>query len=180
MIDLAKDLRDASLNSASDAFGFGVDYTVGLPVVGGSFPAPTSAADRAAASIGQSSITASPLHMATVASAAIEGTWRSPILIPGNHGEQTSRPLPPEAAAELPGLMREVVVDGSGVAANVPGIEVRGKSGTAEYGQGDPLPTHAWFVAEASGLGLAVLVEDGSSGGAVAAPVVAEFLTAAP
>ena len=180
MIDLAKDLRDASLNSASDAFGLGVDYTVGLPVVGGSFPAPTSAADRAAASIGQSSITASPLHMATVASAAIEGTWRSPILIPGNHGEQTSRPLPPEGAAELPGLMREVVVDGSGVAANVPGIEVRGKSGTAEYGQGDPLPTHAWFVAEASGLGLAVLVEDGSSGGAVAAPVVAEFLTAAP
>ncbi len=116
--------------------------------------------------------------MATVASAAIEGTWRSPILVRGNSGEQITKPIPTEAAAELSGLMRQVVVDGSGKAASVSGVEVRGKSGTAEYGEGDPLPTHAWFIAEGNGLAIATIVEDGASGGSVAAPVVADFLTA--
>ena len=176
MIGLAEGLPDGSLMTAAQAFGFGVDYTVGLPVVGGSFPDSTSATDRAAASIGQSTITASPLHMATVAAAAIDGTWRSPILVPGESGEQVTQQIPPSIASELSLMMREVIVNGSGIAANVDDIDVRGKSGTAEYGTGDPLPTHAWFIAEANGLGIAVIVEDGSSGGAVAAPVVAEFL----
>jgi len=56
-----------------------------------------------------------------------------------------------------------------GVAA-VPG-EVLGKSGTAEYGGGDPPPTHAWFIATRGDLALSVLVEGGSSGGRSAAPI---------
>jgi cell division protein FtsI/penicillin-binding protein 2 len=55
---------------------------------------------------------------------------------------------------------------------------VIGKSGTAEFGGGDPPPTHAWFVAARGDLALAVLVERGSSGGAVAAPIAARFLRA--
>ena len=52
-----------------------------------------------------------------------------------------------------------------------------GKSGTAEYGSGDPPPTHAWFIAARQGIAVAVIVEDGESGGEVAAPIVADFLT---
>ena len=74
--------------------------------------------------------------------------------------------------------MRAVVTQGTGTAlAGVPG-DVHGKSGTAEYGGGDPPPTHAWFIAARADLAVAVLVEDGRSGGTVAAPIAARFLSA--
>jgi cell division protein FtsI/penicillin-binding protein 2 len=73
--------------------------------------------------------------------------------------------------------MRGVITHGTGASAlgGVPG-EVIGKSGTAEFGGGDPPPTHAWFIASRGDLAVAVLVEHGSSGGAIAAPVAARFL----
>ncbi len=74
--------------------------------------------------------------------------------------------------------MRDVVTSGTGTAlAGVPG-EVLGKSGTAEYGGGDPPPTHAWFIAAREDLALAVLVEGGEAGGSVAAPIAARFFAA--
>ena len=56
--------------------------------------------------------------------------------------------------------------------------EVAGKSGTAEYGGGDPPPTHAWFIAFRGDLAIAVLVENGRSGGSVAAPIAERFFDA--
>ena len=74
--------------------------------------------------------------------------------------------------------MREVVTSGTGTAlAGVPG-DPMGKSGTAEYGSGDPPPTHALFIALRGDVAVAVLVEHGASGGEVAAPVVARFFNA--
>jgi cell division protein FtsI/penicillin-binding protein 2 len=55
---------------------------------------------------------------------------------------------------------------------------VAGKTGTAEFGGGDPPPTHAWFIAYRGDVAIAVLVEKGASGGAVAAPLAARFLRA--
>ena len=43
----------------------------------------------------------------------------------------------------------------SPVTASMPGEPI-GKSGTAEYGSGDPPPTHAWFIAERDGLAVAL------------------------
>jgi cell division protein FtsI/penicillin-binding protein 2 len=54
---------------------------------------------------------------------------------------------------------------------------VFGKSGTAEFGTEDPPQTHAWFTGFQGDLAFAVLVEGGSSGGGVAAPLAARFLT---
>ena len=72
--------------------------------------------------------------------------------------------------------MRAVVTGGTGTAlAGLPGF-VAGKSGTAEYGGGDPPPTHAWFIAFRGDLAVAVLVEGGRAGGTVAAPIAARFL----
>ena len=55
-----------------------------------------------------------------------------------------------------------------------------GKSGTAEYGGGDPPPTHAWFIAYRGDVAVAVLVEGGRAGGEVAAPIAARFLARLP
>jgi cell division protein FtsI/penicillin-binding protein 2 len=76
--------------------------------------------------------------------------------------------------------MRGVVTSGTGSAlASLPGEPI-GKSGTAEFGGGDPPPTHAWFIAARGDLAVAVLVERGRSGSGVAAPIAARFLAAAP
>ena len=65
--------------------------------------------------------------------------------------------------------MREVVTEGTAATADLPG-KVGGKTGTAEFGTGDPLPTHAWFIGFRGDLAFAVVVEDGGVGGRVAAP----------
>ena len=56
--------------------------------------------------------------------------------------------------------------------------EPAGKSGTAEFGGGDPPRTHAWFIAFRGDVAVAVLVENGRSGGEVAAPVAGAFFEA--
>jgi cell division protein FtsI/penicillin-binding protein 2 len=71
--------------------------------------------------------------------------------------------------------MRQVVTEGTAAPANLRG-NVGGKTGTAEFGSGDPLPTHAWFIGFRGDLAFAVIVEDGGVGGRVAAPVAARFL----
>ena len=127
--------------------------------------------------IGQARILASPLAMAGVAATAQEGHWQRPRLLADDR-EQAGPDLPADDAEALRVLMRSVVTSGTGTAlAAVPGEPI-GKSGTAEYGSGDPPPTHAWFVAATADVAVAVLIEDRPSGGEFAAPVVAEFLTA--
>ena len=159
-------------------FGFGLDYSLGPTTLGGSFPETTTEVERAAAAIGQAQVTASPLHMATVAAAVLDGTWRTPVLLPEEPAERTTQPLDPTARSQLAELMRLVVTEGSGTAVNVPGLDVIGKTGTAEFGSGDPLPTHAWFIGAWRGLGFAVVLEGGGVGGRDAAPVAARFLDA--
>ena len=73
--------------------------------------------------------------------------------------------------------MRQVVTRGTAASAGIPG-EVSGKTGTAEFGEADPPDTHAWFIAYRGDLAIAVLVEQGKSGGSVAAPLAAKFFQA--
>ena len=49
---------------------------------------------------------------------------------------------------------------------------------TAEYGTGNPPPTHAWFIGFRGTVAFAVIVEGGGFGAAVAAPIASQFLTA--
>jgi len=84
-------------------------------------------------------------------------------------------PLDAKVAATLRSLMRQVVTQGTAADAGLPG-QVAGKTGTAEFGTGDPLPTHAWFIGFRGDLAFAVIVEDGGVGGRVAAPAAARFL----
>jgi cell division protein FtsI/penicillin-binding protein 2 len=181
-ISAAADVPDADLVAAAESFGFNADYTVGLDTAAGSFPTPADATEHAAATIGQGRVTASPLHMATVGATVIDGTWEPPVLLPDLEVDDPAAPttLAEGTPSTLLGLMRRVVTEGSGTAAAVPGVEIAGKTGTAEFGSGDPPPTHAWFVGLRGDLSVAVLVENGVAGGEVAAPVAGRVLAALP
>jgi len=86
-------------------------------------------------------------------------------------------PFPTNVITQLHSLMREVVTVGTGtVLLKAPGSPVMGKTGTAEYGPGATPKTHAWFVGYQGDIAFAVYVQDGQSGGTVAAPVALAFL----
>ncbi len=179
-IALAQDLGAEALDAAASDAGFDVDYDIGTDSVGGVFPLPAGPVELGAASIGQAQVLASPLHMASVAAAAESGTWNAPRLIRDETVEPIAVPdaIPPEVRE----LMLEVVDGGTGTAAAVDGLTVGGKTGTAEFGTGDELDTHAWFIGFAEGEGLpqkvafAVVIEGGGTGGGDAAPVARDFL----
>ncbi|HEV7761090.1 MAG TPA: penicillin-binding transpeptidase domain-containing protein [Acidimicrobiales bacterium] len=182
-VNATADVPGADLVTAAQTFGFNSTYSVGLTTEGGSFPEPEDATDKAAATIGQGRVLASPLHMATVASAVMSGTWEPPTLLPDHPGDSPPRPVTLETPVRdtLAGLMRRVVTEGSGTQAAVPGATVSGKTGTAEFGEGDPLPTHAWFIGfRDDGLALAIVIEGGGVGGRDAAPVAGQIFASFP
>lgn len=175
-IQLADKLPASAIATAAGLYGFNTPLSIGVPAVGGSYPAPSDEVEKVASAIGQGRVTASPLQMATVAAAVDAGVWRPPHLV---------GPAPPDSGAGLPAaidqalrsLMAEVVTSGTGTAAAVPGaLPVSGKTGTAEFGTVKPLQTHAWFVGFRGDLAFSVLVEAGGVGGRVAAPLAARFL----
>ena len=156
-VSLAPRLAPDALTRTARDFGLGRTGASQVPTGG-------DAVARAAKMIGQDRIVASPLAMAGVAATVADGRWHSPRLI-ATDPSRTGPPLAEGERATLRELMRSVVTSGTGTAlASVPG-EVAGKTGTAEYGGGDPPPTHAWFIAFRDDLAIAVLVEKGRSGG---------------
>jgi cell division protein FtsI/penicillin-binding protein 2 len=176
-VSLAGRLGRGDLTRVARAFGLGERLAPGTPAPAADVPPPRDAVGKAAMMIGQDRIVASPLAMAGVAATVADGRWRAPRVL-ANADERAGRPLDAGTLDTLRGLMRAVVTSGTGTAlAGLPG-EVRGKSGTAEYGGGDPPPTHAWFVATRGDVAIAVLVEGGESGGRVAAPIAARFFGA--
>jgi cell division protein FtsI/penicillin-binding protein 2 len=178
-VDQGFQLGAARLVEAAEGFGFNQVYDLGVPVSSSSFPLPESDTEIGAASIGQGRVSVTPLHMATVAAAARNGTWRPPFLA-GDPPEEGSHELPEPAAAVLPDFLRSVVTEGTGTAAAILGRDVGGKTGTAEFGDEDPPETHAWFAGFIDDLAFAVVVEGGGIGGEVAAPLIHEFLVNLP
>ena len=174
-VSLSKRLEGDALTATARDFGLGEEPKLPLRAATSQVPPATDPVARAAMMIVQDKIVASPLAMAGVAATVADGRWLAPRLVKGAEG-RTGEPL--AEAPTLRELMRAVVTSGTGTAlASVPG-EPSGKSGTAEYGGGDPPPTHAWFIAFRGDVAVAVLVEGGKAGGTVAAPIAAKFLTA--
>lgn len=175
VIGLADSVNAETLRQGAAAFGFNLDYDFPLNVAGGSYPEVRDATEKAAASIGQGRVLASPLHMATVAGAAAGGGWKAPVLT-AQDAPSERIPLDATVGENLRTLMTAAVAEGTGVAAQVPGKQVAGKTGTAEFGDETPPQTHAWFIGFSGEYAFAVLIEGGGVGGQVAAPIAARLV----
>lgn len=173
----AERLSARKLREAAEWFGFNQTLKIGVPAAKASMPEATSDAELAAESFGQAKITASPLVMASVAAAVADGTWRPPTLVPGREQIASPRRLPDGVAERLRTMMAAVVTKGTAKEAGLP-KGTAGKTGTAEYGTGPELDSHAWFIGFRGDVAFAVVVEGGGGGGKVAAPVAARFLRA--
>ncbi|NIZ91594.1 penicillin-binding transpeptidase domain-containing protein [Kineococcus rubinsiae] len=179
---LSPRLGDDALRTAAAQLGVGEEWSTGVDAFAGDVPATESDVDRAAASFGQGRTLVSPLAMAVAAASVAAGALRRPVVVlepaPAAAPAPVAAAARPEDLATLAGLMRDVVTDGTAtVLADVPGAPVQAKTGTAEYGSADPLPTHAWTIGWQGSTAFAVFVTDGTSGGAVAAPIARDFLT---
>lgn len=185
-VQMASTLTTAQFNKAASMFAFNVPEGLPLSTTLSSVPSPKDKTDQAGASIGQAEDIVSPLHMAGVAATVASGGWHPLLLVTGAGATTTATtttafpPLDPAVAQNLRTVMGLVVTQGTGTAAALPGTPVYGKTGTAEFGTGNPPPTHAWFVGFRGNLAFAVVVEGGGVGGAVAAPLAAKFLSGLP
>jgi peptidoglycan glycosyltransferase len=177
----------------AERFGFNARPDFSLPVAASRFPEGADRPQTMISAIGQFDVRTTPLQMALVAAAvANRGNAMRPyvvsrVLSPELEVLETTRPRPlhdqpactPETAALLAAMMEDVVANGTARRAQIAGVRVAGKTGTAQQGEGRP--PHAWFVgfapAEAPRIAVAVVVEgvaggsEEATGGAVAAPV---------
>ena len=173
------ELDQQSLSQAAASLGLGVDHDLGFPAYFGEVGAAGSETQAAASMIGQGSVLASPMAMATVVASVLEGKTVLPRLLPDTDVQQKepAKPLTTGEAGQLRSMMRAVVERGSGeLLGDLPRGPVIAKTGTAEFGEQPPLPTHAWMVAGRDDLAVAVFVERGDSGSGTAGPILREFL----
>ncbi|WP_338146617.1 penicillin-binding transpeptidase domain-containing protein [Streptomyces boncukensis] len=173
-------LGDSALRKTAQTFGIGGEWDVGAATYDGAVPDNTSDNDKAAATIGQGRVQASPLVMASLAATVKNGSFQQPVLVPDSVRKKHRAPRKPagNVVRDLRGMMRAVVTSGSGHALKgLPGTP-HAKTGTAEFGDDNPPNTHAWMIGYQGGdnLAWAVLLEDGGSGGSDAGPVAARFL----
>jgi penicillin-binding protein A len=141
-----------------------------------------------ASAIGQDRDLATPLAMASVgATIANRGVRHRPRLV-RSEPRAHRRVVRPGVAEQVRAMMLEVVRSGTGTAAALPGVEVAGKTGTAELvptadAASDPSNTDAWFVAFAPAsdpeIAVAVMLVGAGQGGASAAPIARSVLAAA-
>ncbi|MEV0681502.1 penicillin-binding transpeptidase domain-containing protein [Actinosynnema sp. NPDC050436] len=173
---LAADLPADALPRAASLFGLGEDYAVaGLTTNTGKIPPSETVTQRVEAGIGQGTMQTTPFGMALAAATVANGSTPTPQLIreiPTQGGQ--GRALPGGVASALRSMMGEVVTGGTATAlAGLGGV--RGKTGTAQHGDGSM--SHGWFVGYRGDLAFAVLVVDAGTS-KVAVGATATFLGA--
>ncbi|MBD7999594.1 MULTISPECIES: peptidoglycan D,D-transpeptidase FtsI family protein [Oerskovia] len=199
--DLGVTLGGDAMRSQSEDFGFDSKLSVPMTVTASHFPDAEVTDDGgqlARASIGQGDVRATPLQIAMISAAiANGGKQMTPYTVQTVRGadlevvEQTEPSLlrtsvSPTTAQQLTSMMITVVENGSGKPARISGVQVAGKTGTAEHQSG--AAPHAWFTgfapADNPQVAVAVIVENGgdsgneATGGAVAAPIAKAVMEA--
>ena len=107
----------------------------------------------------------------------VSGDWLTRL---SSGPKAVSQVITQRTAVQVRRGMVEVVANGTGQAAQLPGVAVAGKTGTAENAQGRD---HSWFVgfapAENPRIAVAVVVEHGGYGGGAAAQIGRQVISEA-
>lgn len=196
--NLGLEVGQDKLRQQAQAFGFDQRHLGDLSGAASKFPDEMDDAQLALSSIGQFDVAASPLQMAMVtAGIANDGVVMDPYLVsmvqspdltPLSTHKPTvlSRAMSTENAQQLQSMMVQVVSSGTGGNGGIPGVEVGGKTGTAQSDL--ERKPYAWFTSFAPAddpeVAVAVIVEEADiprqdiAGGRVAAPIARAVLEA--
>jgi len=201
----------AAIVKYAGAFGFGQPTAIDLPgEKSGLLPRPQSVRSRQGKtmafppgetvnmSIGQGTVLVTPMQIARFMAAVSNGgvLWRPRLVqrverqdqvVWSDQGQVAGHvELSPVVWAFLRQSLWAVVNDnGTGAAAKIPGLDIAGKTGTAQMiakSKAEKGQDHAWFAAfapvKAPEVVVVVLVERGGKGGQVAAPIARKILNA--
>jgi peptidoglycan glycosyltransferase len=191
-------LGDRKLATEAEKFGFNKPSPYQLPAATSSIPRNQDVPSTAQSAIGQRDVRVSPLQMASVAATIANGGRRMAPYVVGEvvsdkggvvkrfEGEDLGQAIPGQVAGDLKDMMTGVVERGTGESAQIPGLQVAGKTGTAQHAPGRA--PHAWFIGFTEqgdrAIAVAVVVEEGgdlgseATGGRVAAPVAKRVMEA--
>ena len=203
--DIGLKLGDDALRTQAEKFGWGtrtftdVDDALTRQAIS-RFPEDPDAPQTALSAIGQFDVAATPLQMAMVGSGiANDGVVMKPYLVDELKSpkletiERTDpEPMPDQPAMssadsrDLRQMMVSVVENGTAKTAQIPDVDVAGKTGTAQ--SAPDRPPYAWFVsfapADTPAVAVAVLVQDAGverdqiSGSGLAAPIAKAVMEA--
>lgn len=196
---LADELGQAKLRAQAEAFGFNSDYLEDLqPQAQSVFPEQMDRPQTAMSGIGQFDVSATPLQMAMVAAGIANGgvvmkpyvvdEVLSPDLdvLDRTEPSEFSRAVSPATADQLTRMLVAVVDEGTGSPAAIPGVEVAGKTGTAENCK--DCKNYAWFISFAPAndpqVAVAVMIQnadippDDIAGGALGGPIAKAVMEA--
>ncbi len=195
--------RDKMVETA-EKFGFNAEQFTPVRSSASVYDKNADRGGNALSSIGQFNTATTPLQMAMVTAAiANDGKLMKPYMIDQlrapnldvikqNEPEEMSQPVSPENAQKLQAMMENVVSKGTGAKADLKmsGVQVGGKTGTAQHGEKNAKRPYAWFISYAktdqgSPVAVAVIVEDAEgvgrediSGGGLAAPIAKAVMKA--
>jgi penicillin-binding protein A len=197
-------LGESRLRDMAKAFGINDEkFDMPLPVTPSTLGPIDDDAALAQSSIGQRDVQLTPLQAAMISAAIANGgklmkpylfdSIQAPDLsvVDQTDPEQMSQPITADVAHELTTMMTSVVANGTGKKARIDGVQVAGKTGTAEVGTtGDEAPPHTWFTgfapADHPKIAVAVFIKNGGqsgtegtgTGGDISAPVARAVMQA--
>ncbi|RBY75887.1 penicillin-binding protein 2 [Blastococcus sp. TF02-09] len=189
---LGIDLGEDAVREMAEGFGFDRDdLDIPMAVETSTLGEIENGDELARTSIGQQSVQVTPMQAAMIAAAvANDGTLMKPYLvdqllapdltvIDETDPEVYSEPFSTEVADGLTEMMNSVVANGSGRNARISGVQVAGKTGTAE----NEGPDHNWFIgfapADDPQIAVAVFVRNGGgTGGDTSAPIARSVIQA--
>ncbi len=196
--ELGMELGSKALLTQAEKFGFNTSFTIPMSVEASSFPLVLDTPQTGLASFGQFDVRATPLQIAMLSAAiANGGVLMTPNVVESITSSdlkpistftprEFSRPISPSTAATLRDMMIGDVANGAASNAKISGVDVGGKTGTAENGEDQPYSL--WFTGfagnDAHTYAVTVLIEDGGGmgqngyGNLLAAPIAKKVLEA--